>query len=138
MSRPLPEALRTLSRFLSHDLTVLIADAMKADDEYLRKNPTDKGFLGDGTCFFYGGGDCDFSSYRVIGMKSKGHAVEARVELTLKNMNRPKDPPTTWIDTVTLVQEKDTWVIRDIGYFGEKASHILKDDIQEARKGVRN
>ena len=47
LSKPLPQALRSLSRFLSRDLNTLIAEAQRADDAYLKKNPTDKPFLGD-------------------------------------------------------------------------------------------
>ena len=138
MSSPLPQALRALSKFLTHDFNKLIAEAVIADDAYLKKNPGEKGFLGDGTCFFYGGGDCDFSSYKVGEVKKKGERIEVHVELSVKDMNRPKNPPYTWTDVVILTRENDKWLIQDIQYFNSAASGVLKDNIEEARKEAQD
>ena len=89
--RPLSEELTELSVFLSQDLNHLIVNAQTADAAYLRKYPTDKGILGNGTCFFYGGGDCSFTSYRVMPAKDFGGTVKITVQLTLVD-DRPGYP----------------------------------------------
>jgi hypothetical protein len=133
---PLVEELKALSVFLSQDLNGLIAGAQQAEAAYLKKYPTDKGILGNGTCFFYGGGDCAFTSYRVVKTLQSHDAVKVTVHLTLLD-SRPGYPATSWQNVVALKREKERWVINDIEYFGSSASRNLKDATDEARRAVQ-
>lgn len=135
--QPLARELRALSVYLSKDLNRLIADAQRADAAYLKKNPTDKGILGDGTCFFYGGGDCSFTSYKITKTSRAGAVVTVTVHLTLTD-SRPGFPSASWDNVVELKRENNRWVIDDIGYFDSKASKILRESTEEARSAVRN
>lgn len=135
-SQPLPQALRTLSAFLSRDMNALITSARNADEAYLKKYPADKGILGNGTCFFYGGGDCTFTSFKVLKGSRTGDLATVRVRLILTD-TRPGYPPASWDNRVALKREKEKWVISDIEYFGSGASQVLKEAIDEARDAVQ-
>jgi hypothetical protein len=134
--QPLSRQLKALSVFLGQNLNRLIANAQNAGAAYLKKYPTDKGILGDGTCFFYGGGDCSFTSYKVTNTSRTGDLVNVTVQLTLVD-NRPGYPSASWDNMVELNREKDRWVINDIEYFDSKASKILKESTGEARSAVQ-
>ena len=134
--QPLSQELKAVSAFLSSDLNRLIARAEEADEAYLRKYPEDKGMLGNGTCFFYGGGDCAFTTYNITKVSQAGDGVNVTVQLTLLD-ERPGYPSASWEDVVELKKEKERWVIDDIGYFGTKASRELKDGIDEDRKALQ-
>jgi hypothetical protein len=111
-------------------------NAQNAEAAYLRKYPTDKGILGDGTCFFYGGGDCSFTSYRVVLTKHTGDDVKITIQLTLVD-DRPGYASVSWDNVVELKLENARWVIGDIAYFGTTASEVLKGSTEEARRAVQ-
>jgi hypothetical protein len=133
---PLDEQLKALSGFLSQELNRLIASAQQAEAAYLNKYPTDKGILGNGTCFFFGGGDCSFTSYRITETRQANDTATVKVQLALTDC-RPGYPVSSWENVVALQKEKEKWVINDIGYFGSSAARNLKVAIEEARRAVQ-
>lgn len=134
----LPQELKNLSVFLSQDFGRLIANAQSAEADYLEKNPTNKGILGDGTCFFYAGGDCSFTSYKVTKTLRASDAAKVTVQLTLALPgSQPDHSPAEWENVVELKREKNRWVINDIEYFNTKASSLLRELTEEARSAVQ-
>ena len=129
----LTRKLKAISPLLSQDFNRLIADARRAQAEYLWKNPTDKGFLGNGVCFFYGGGDCDFTSYKITRVARAGDKADVTVLLTLVDRwsDRPSD--TVWENVVEMKRERGKWVINDVAYFGDKASLSLIEGMRTAK-----
>ena len=140
LKNPLPDLSRDLDRlspFLSVHLSGLLEQARTADALYSTKFPTDVPPFGHGTCVFYGGGDCDFSSYSVLAVNRHGATVQATVELLLKDGNRPSQPPYRWLNTVMLKTERGRWVIDDIKYFDGGASDTLGEIVKDA-EGLGN
>lgn len=134
----LPQELKKLSVFLSQDFRRLIANAQNAEADYLEKNPTNKGILGDGTCFFYAGGDCSFTSYKVTKTLRANDTAKVTVRLTFTLPgNQYGYSSAEWDNVVELKREKDRWVIHDIEYFDSKASSLLKELTEEARSAVQ-
>lgn len=134
----LREALKTLSPFFSAHLNKLVKQARAADDLYAKRFPTDAPPFEHGTCVFYGGGDCDFSSYEVVTATAQGAAAKATVELALIDRNRPAEPPYRWVNTLILKTEHGKWVIDDIEYFDTRASDALREITKEAQGSIRN
>lgn len=134
----LPQELKKLSVFLSQDFSRLIENAQSAQADYLEKNPTNKGILGDGTCFFYAGGDCSFTAYRVAKALRASDTAKVTVHLTFALPgSQPDYSPAEWENVVELKREKNRWVINDIEYFNSKASSLLKELTEEARSAVQ-
>jgi hypothetical protein len=136
LKRPQPDLQKefeSLSPYLSQKMNMLIKQALMANDSYIKRFPTDVPPFEHGNCVFYGGGDCDFSSYRLVSTLSDGTTNRSTVELELIDRNRPTEPPYRWHNTVTLIMEQGRWVITDIDYFGSKASDNLRRIIQDAK-----
>ena len=136
MPQSLPQELRKLSVFLSQDFNRLIANAQSAEENYLEKNPTNKGFFGEGTCFFHAG-NCSFSSYKITKTLRASNTVKVTVQLTLIDGWSAHPSAESWDNVVELKREKNSWVINDIEYFGFKASKLLKESTEEARSAVQ-
>jgi len=128
--------LKALSVFLDKDFNALIQNAQKADTAYLKKYPTDKGILGDGTCFFYGGGDCFYTSYKITNIEMNDDNAKISVHLILTD-ERPGYPCFEWDNFVYLKKEKNKWLIHDIGYFETNATKVLQESIEDALSAVR-
>jgi large subunit ribosomal protein L7/L12 len=136
LAKPQPglrEELKTLSPFFSAHLNKLVKQARAADDLYAKRFPTDVPPFEHGTCVFYGGGDCDFSSYEVVAATAQGAAGKATVELALIDRNRPGEPPYRWVNALILKTERGKWVIDDIEYFDTRASDALREITKEGR-----
>jgi hypothetical protein len=133
---PQPDLGRDLDR-LSPLLTVhlngLLEQARTADAQYTNRFPQDAPPFEHGTCVLYGGGDCDFSSYSVLANKRRGATAQVTVELSLKDNNRPSQPPYRWRNTVMLKTERGRWVIDDIRYFDGGASETLVAIVKDAQ-----
>ena len=134
--QPLAQKLRELSVFLSQDFNRLIANAQSAEQNYLEKNPTNKGFFGEGTCFFHAG-NCSFTSYKITKTLRASNTVKVTVQLTLVDGWSAHPYAESWDNVVELKREKDRWLINDIEYFGFKASKLLKESTEEARSAVQ-
>jgi hypothetical protein len=140
LAKPQPglrEALKTLSPFFSVRLNKLVKHARAADELYAERFPTDVPPFEHGTCVFYGGGDCDFSSYEVQTATARGLEATVQVELSLTDRNRPGEPPYRWVNTLILTTERGRWVIDDIEYFDTKASDALREIIKEVQGSIR-
>ena len=132
----LSQDLKELSVFLSQDFNRLIANAQNAEADYLEKNPTNKGFFGEGTCFFHAG-NCSFTSYKITKTLRASNTVKVTVLLTLIDGWSAHPSAESWDNVVELKKENDRWVINDIEYFGLKASKLLKESAEEARSAVQ-
>src|ERR1700690_3091053 len=79
LRNPQPDLGRDLDR-LSPLLTVhlngLLEQARTVDAQYTNRFPQDAPPFEHGTCVFYGGGDCDFSSYSVLANKRRGATAQ--------------------------------------------------------------
>jgi hypothetical protein len=123
----------SLSPYLDQKMNMLVKQALAANDSYINRFPDDIPPLEHGNCVFFGGGDCEFSSFKQINLTVKGSAAKGIVELEIIDRNRPKEPPYRWRNDVKLIQEQGKWVITDIDYFGTSASDNLKQIIKDAQ-----
>ena len=124
--------LESLSPYLCQKMNMLVKQALMANDTYISRFPNDIPPFEHGNCVFFGGGDCDFSSYKLVSTTVKGAIAKSTVELDLIDRNRPKEPPFRWYNNVTLIKEQGKWVIIDVDYFGSSASENLKQIIKDA------
>jgi hypothetical protein len=136
LRNPLPDLGRDLDR-LSPLLTVhlngLLEQARIANALYTNRFPDEAPPFEHGTCVFYGGGDRDFSSYSVLANKRHGETAQVTVELSLKDNNRPSQPPYRWRNIVMLKAERGRWLIDDIRYFDGGASETLIAIVKDAQ-----
>ncbi len=121
-----------LSRSWLHQ-NELVGRALTADNAYSKKFPDDAPPFEHGSCVFYDGGDCSFSSYRLMETDRDDALAKTTVELSLTDPNRPSRPPYRWQDTVTLKKMGGRWVIDEVEYPDGKASDTLKAIIQDAK-----
>lgn len=120
---------KALSPLLSQNLNRLIVDALRAAAEYQRKNPTDKGTMVDGSCFFYGGRECSFTSYKIVRVaRTSG---KANVTVLLALVDQWTDA--TWENVLEMKQEGGKWVIDDVAHGNDKASLYLIQSIRYAQ-----
>jgi hypothetical protein len=129
----LGQDLDRLSPRLTPHLKQLVAQARAADAAYSRKFPDEAPPFEHGTCVFYGGGDCDISSFSVLGVRKRRAAAQVTVELSLQDANRPGDPPYRWRNIVQLKAQGDHWAIDDIRYFDGGASDTLRAIVKDAQ-----
>ena len=134
----LRQELKHLSPFLTSHLNELTDRAFVANESYRKRFPTEAPPFEHGSCEFYGGGDCHFSSYKVLKTDKRGATMRTTVELTLIDTNRPGEPPHVWRDTVILKMELGRWAIDDIENPNGKASETLKRIARDASSPTSN
>jgi len=123
----------TLFSYFSSEVSRSLHTALAADENYLKKYPTDKPFFGDGTCIIYGGSECSFNSFRIIKTVSTMHQATVRVELSYADPRAPQSV-TQWENTVYLHHENGQWRIVDMVRFKEKFTETLKTIVDEAQR----
>jgi len=124
-SSSLAQDMARIAPLLTERLNDLVSKALAADLRFAETHPGEVPPLEHGTCVFYGGGDCEFSSASVSAGALDGGNARVIVELVLKDRNHPKDRPYRWANTVLLKYERGRWAIDDIRYFDSGASEAL-------------
>jgi len=132
------EHAKPFSVFLSRSLYRSIQYALAADEAYLKENPTDKGFFGDGVAFV--GSPDGYTSYAVKGVVPNGpHAARVAIQFSYLDQQKPKEWSFMWTNVILLIKEEDKWVIDDIEYQdGARLSFHLKQAVEEVRKLIQN
>ena len=130
--------LKAVSPFLSPQLKKLVGRAWVADESFRRRFPHEAPPFEHGTCVFYGGGDCDFSSFKVLRTQRDSATIKCTVELALIDRNRPNEPPYRWLNTVMLTMDHNQWVIADIEVPGGRASESLRRIAKDAQEAIKN
>ena len=122
------------TKFLSSDLYRLMKRALEADEAYLKKNPTDKGYFGDGVSFVGNpDGSTSYLIKTVIPVAPKSVKVEVRFSYIDKR--KPKEWSSTWSNVIHLTLENNRWMIDDIEYRdGGRLSADLKKAIEESQE----
>jgi hypothetical protein len=134
----LRRALKAVSPFLSPQLNKLVRRAWVADESFRKRFPNEAPPFEHGTCVFYGGGDCDFSSFKVLRAQRDGATIKCTMELALTDRNRPNEPSYRWLNTVILMKDHNQWVIVDTEVPGGRASESLKRIAKDAQEAIKN
>lgn len=122
--------------FFSRDLQALLLNAVEAEKAYLDRYPTDKGPLGEGPCIYYGGGDCSFEAFEVLGSTPAGQVIKVTVQLKLLP-RRTGEEAYVWTNVLTLDVENGRWVVIDIERDDRRLSDDLKRIVLETQRALK-
>jgi len=114
--------------WLSPELYALFIKELEREKEYLKQNPTDKPFFGDGLPFRALDESCTEGKRSVRKQLTIGEQVEEEAEATVKvafAFPKPCKEPDVSEYTIRLVKSKSGWVIDNVIYSAE--SNLVKD-----------
>jgi hypothetical protein len=133
---PKEPQLKSLKKFLSIDLVYLLRASSAAEERCIALTPIgQKPLVFEGSLFvgFYEG------LTKVISLREK-KIGEKTIISTRLGYDNPKVLTDThnWLDTVTMIQENDKWVISDFNSVGSKATLVgtLKKYISKDECGI--
>jgi hypothetical protein len=114
-------------QWFSSELYSLLLNELKRDAAYLKKNPTDKPFFGDGLPFQPLQEKCEAGKYRALIIKQDFLKGDRAVELAGFAYPKPCKQPDPVVYTIGMFKLGGKWVIDDINY-GEDTT--LKQRLQ--------
>ena len=103
-------------RWLSTELYNLFLNELKREAAYLKKNPTDKPYFGDGLPFQPLQENCEAGKGRVLQIKQDYIEAERAVELAGFSYPKPCKDPDPVVYTIGMLKVNGRWVIDDINY----------------------
>lgn len=103
-------------QWFSAELYLLLINELKRDAEYLKKNPTDKPYFGDGLPFQPLQEHCEAGKGRVLKIKQDYIEAKRAVELAGFSYPKPCKDPDPVVYTIGMLKVGGKWVIDDINY----------------------
>jgi hypothetical protein len=120
--------------FFSHGLYRLKKSALEADEAYLKKNPTDKGYFGDGvSCIDNPEGYTSYSIKKVLHLAP--NVAKMEVHFSYVDKRNPKEWSSIWTNMLLFTLENKRWMIDDIEYRdGDRIPSDLKKVIEDSKE----
>jgi hypothetical protein len=103
-------------QWFTNELYSLLINELKRDAEYLRKNPGDKPYFGDGLPFQPLQENCEAGKGRVLIIKQDFLKGDRAVELAGFKYPKPCKDPDPVVYTIGMFKVGGKWVIDDINY----------------------
>ena len=103
-------------QWFSAELYSLLINELKRDAEYLKKNPGDKPYFGDGLPFQPLQEKCEAGQDRILQIKQDFQKDDRSVELAGWAYPKPCKDPAPIVYTIGMFKVGGRWVIDDINY----------------------
>jgi len=103
-------------QWFTTELYSLLTNELKRDAEYLKKNPGDKPYFGDGLPFQPLQEKCEAGKYRILTIKQDFLKGDRAVELVGFAYPKPCKDPEPVVYTIGMFKIGGKWVIDDINY----------------------
>jgi hypothetical protein len=110
------ENINARKRWFTAELYSLLINELKRDAEYLKKNPGDKPYFGDGLPFQPLREACEAGKDRVLQIRQDFLKVDRAVELAGWSYPKPCKDPAPIVYTIGMFKVGGKWVIDDINY----------------------